>query len=298
MSYERETRETSSPLSSPLSGEREVRGTHKSRRCYLVAMMAWMIVGVCMAPTAQAADLSARDIMEANFYVSKVKYMTNGSTMTLINDKGQQRVRKMHSVMLLQPNGIDSKLMIRFLFPADVEGTGYLQIQHHDGDDDMWIYLPALKKVRRLVANNKKDSFFGSDFSYGDILPPVVDTYHHKILKSEVLDGEDCWVIESVPASEQVKKDHGYAAKTAWISKSNFMEKKADYLDTAGRRLKTMLVPEVKEVDAAGHKWWAVRREVTNHQTGHRTLLVFDNLDTKTPVRDDFFTPRYLEREK
>lgn len=265
--------------------------------CRLFLVCLPLSVFAAVEPLA-AAELSARDIMEANFHVSKTKYMTNDSTMTLINDKGQQRVRKLHSVSALQPNGIDSKLMIRFLFPADVAGTGYLQIQHHDGDDDMWIYLPALKKVRRLVANNKKDSFVGSDFSYGDILPPVVDTYRHTILRSEVLEGEDCWVIESVPATDQIRKDHGYAGKTAWVRKSNFLEKKVEFLDTAGRPLKTITVPAVKEVDVASRKWWAMRREVVNHQTGHRTLLVFENLDTKAAVGDDFFTTRYLEREK
>ena len=141
------------------------------------------------APAASADEPSARDIIEKNFYVTKIKHMLNDSTMVLTNDKGQQRVRKTRSVNLLQPNGIDSKIMIRFLRPGDVEGTGYLQVQHYDGEDDMWIYLPALKKVRRLVANNKKDSFVGTDFSYGDILQPVVDTYKHTIVKSEVLDG-------------------------------------------------------------------------------------------------------------
>jgi hypothetical protein len=198
----------------------------------------------------------------------------------------------------LQPNGIDSKLMIRFLYPADVQGTGYLQIQHYDGEDDMWIYLPALKKVRRLVANNKKDSFVGSDFSYGDILVPVVDTYRHTLVRDEALDGEDCYVIESIPSTEQIKKDYGYAKWLAWIRKSNFMEKKVEYFDTAGRPLKTQVIPQVKEVDDRAHKWWAVRREIANHQTGHSTILVFDALDAAQPVREDYFTPRYLEREK
>lgn len=265
----------------------------------VIAPAACVVLALCLGPSAaMPAELSARDIMEKNFYVTKIKHLVNDSTMTLINDKGQERVRKTHSLSVLQPNGIDSKLMIRFLFPGDVEGTGYLQIQHHDGDDDMWIYLPALKKVRRLVANNKRDSFAGSDFSYGDILLPVVDTYKHAILKSEPLDGEDCYVIESLPATEQIKKDYGYSKKISWIRKSNFMEKKVEYHDVTGRPLKTQVVPEVKEVDPATHKWWGVRREVINQQTGHRTLLAFDNLDTTKPVQEDFFTTRYLEREK
>jgi hypothetical protein len=254
---------------------------------------------IVLSPSAtHSADLSGRDIMEKNFYAAKVQYLLNESTMTLTNDKGQQRVRKMRSASVLQPNGIDTKLLIRFLFPGDVQGTVYLQIQHYESDDDMWIYLPALKKVRRLVANNKKDSFVGSDFSYGDILLPVVDTYRHQLLRSEMVDGEDCYVIESTPATDQIKKDYGYSKWNAWVRKTNFMEKKAEYYDGSGRLLKTQLIPVVKEVDPKAHKWWALRREVVNHQTGHRTELVFDLLDAGQPVPDDFFTTRYLEREK
>jgi hypothetical protein len=257
----------------------------------------WFVSGLWTGAIA-AVDLTARDIMEKNFYVTKVKHLRNESTMTLINDKGQQRVRQSRSVSLLQPNGIDSKLMIRFLRPGDIEGTGYLQVQHHDGEDDMWIYLPALKKVRRLVASNKKDSFVGSDFSYGDILLPVVDTYTHTLVKTESLDGEDCYVIESVPATEHIKKDYGYAKKVTWIRKANFMEKKVEYYDLTGRLLKTQTVPEVVEVDSSAHKWWATRREMINQQTGHRTVITFDKLDASAPVSDEFFTTRYLEREK
>jgi outer membrane lipoprotein-sorting protein len=262
-----------------------------------IVMVGCLVVGLWCG-WVHAAELSAREIMEKNFYATKIKHLHSESTMTLINDKGQQRVRQSRSVSLLQPNGIDSKLMIRFLRPGDIEGTGYLQVQHYDGEDDMWIYLPALKKVRRLVASNKKDSFVGSDFSYGDILLPVVDAYTHTLLRTEVLDGEDCYVIESVPATEQIKKDYGYAKKISWIRKANFMEKKVEYYDVTGRLLKTQTVPEVKEVDPAAHKWWATRREMVNHQTGHRTLIVFEKVDAQAAVSDEFFTTRYLEREK
>ena len=256
-----------------------------------------MAGGSC-ADAQEPPALTAREIMEKNFFVGKVRHLVNETTMTLINDKGQQRVRKTYSVSSLQPNGIDSKIMIRFLFPADVERTGYLQIQHHEGDDDMWIYLPALKKVRRLVANNKRDSFVGSDFSYGDLLLPTVDTYRHSLVRREVLDGEPCFVIESVPATEQIMKYYGYSKTVSWIRLSNFMEKKVDYYDAAGRFLKTHMVPEVKEVDRVNHKWWALRREVVNHQTGHRTVLVYTALDSSQTLQDEFFTPRFLEREQ
>lgn len=260
----------------------------------LMALLAWHSDG----DVDSAIELSAKDIAEKNFYVTKILNLHTESTMTLINDKGQKRIRKMAGVSTVQPNGMDTKMMIHFLYPGDVNGTAYLQIQKHDGEDDMWIYLPALKKVRRLVANNKKDSFVGSDISYGDLLLPTVETFRHTLVKMENLDGEACWVVESVPATEQIKKDYGYGRRVSWIRKSNYMEKRVEYFDTALRPLKVQVVPEVKEVDAVNHKWWAIRREILNQQTGHSTILVMDNVDASAPVGDNFFTPRYLERGK
>jgi len=148
--------------------------------------------------------------------------------MVLINDKGQRRERNSTNVVKLQPNGVDSKFLITFSTPADIKGTGFLQVEHIDGDDDLWIYLPALKKSRRLVANNKKDSFVGSDFSYGDISLPKVDKYRHVLLRSDSVDGADCFVIESTPADETVRSTSGYSRKITWVRKDNFLERKVE----------------------------------------------------------------------
>lgn len=270
---------------------------------YCLARTKWIFFAIAVSLSglvriASGESLSPEAIIEKNFHVSKVFQLTTESTMTLIHSSGQQRIRKMYNVSVLQPNGIDSKVLIRFRYPGDIEGTGFLQIEHHDGDDDMWIYLPALKKIRRLVTNNKNDSFFGSDFSYGDILAPAVSKYRYSLLRMDALDGEDCWVIESEPTTEQVRHEYGYGKRVSWIRKSNFMEKQIEYYDVGQRLLKTQWIPEARQVDSSGYKWWGLRREVLNHKTGHRTLLTFERVDTEKPVPDDLFTPRYLEREK
>src|SRR5260370_3918073 len=108
---------------------------------------------------------------------------------------------------------MDSKLLVKFTFPSDIKGTAFLQIEHIEADDDEWIYLPALGKSRRLVANNKKDSFVGSDFSYGDISLPSVDLYEHRLMSSEVIDNHDCYEVESLPKSDTTKTDIGYGRK-------------------------------------------------------------------------------------
>jgi hypothetical protein len=126
---------------------------------------------------AHAAELDADEIMRRNFSVGKVVDSRAAVTMTLISEGGARRERSTETLSKLLPNGIDQKRLIRFLTPGDVKGTATLLVEHSAGDDDIWIYLPALHKVRRLVANNKKDSFVGTDFSYGDIIGHKVEDW-------------------------------------------------------------------------------------------------------------------------
>jgi uncharacterized protein len=260
-----------------------------------VAIAAAMAV---IAPVAarQGAAPSARDIMEKNFFVSKVSSLQIESTMVLTNDRGQQRERRNTTIIKLQPNGVDSKFLVRFSTPADIKGTGFLQVEHSDGDDDLWIYLPALKKSRRLVANNKKDSFVGSDFSYGDISLPKVDTYRHTRLRSESVDGIPCHVVESLPGTDTVKVNSGYSKKITWVRSDNFLETKVEYYDLAGRLLKSQRVGKHQVVDAQKGRWFALFREMTNHQNGHRTTIEVSKMDT-IDAPDEMFTTRYIERE-
>jgi hypothetical protein len=243
------------------------------------------------------AEQSAAEIMEKNFFVTKIRSLISDATMVLITDKGQKRERKTTTFSKLQENGVDSNLLVRFLSPADIKGTGFLQIEHSDGEDDLWIYLPALKKSRRLVANNKKDSFVGSDFSYGDILLPKVDLYHHTLLRSEIINGQDCYVIESVPRDDTVKRNSGYGKKITYVRKDNFLETKVDYFDTTGRPLKTQIATDHKLVEPENQRWIAMRREMENLQTGHKTIFTFDKIEVGRPVTDDFFTTRTIERK-
>ena len=254
---------------------------------------------IALAPVGASAapELSARDIMEKNFFVSKIKSLKSDATMVLINDKGQKRERKNSTLLKLQPNGVDSKLLVKFSTPTDIKGTGFLQIEHIEGDDDLWIYLPALKKSRRLVANNKKDSFVGSDFSYGDISLPKVDLYRHTLLRSEAVDQYDCYVVESIPANDTVKSNSGYSKKITWVRKDTLLEAKVEYYDIAGRLLKTQLTTKHQLVEPDLQRWFALYREMTNHQTGHKTIISFDKIESGVRAPDELFTTRYVERE-
>ncbi len=239
----------------------------------------------------------ARDIMEKNFFASKLKVLKTDMSMLLTNEKGQTRERKSSTVQRLQANGIDSNLLVRFNFPNDIKGTGFLQIEHSDADDDQWIYLPALKKSRRLVANNKKDSFVGSDFSYGDISLPKVSAYRHTLLRNEALDNQDCYVVESIPVSDAVSANSGYGKKISWVRKDDYIEAKVEYYDLSGRLLKTQTTADHQLVESNPQRWFVRQREMTNHQTGHKTLLKFDKVEGVVTVAENQFTTRYLESE-
>lgn len=268
--------------------------TVAKERIFYIALVALFTL---TAGSGNLQGQDARAIMEKNYYVMKVPTIKNTIYMTLVSATGNIRERKMNVVGKLRSNGIDSMLLIRFLYPADIKGTGFLQIEETEGDDNMWVYLPGLGKTRRIVANNKKDSFFGSDFSYGDILPRKVDLFRHRLLQVETSDGNDCYVIESIPRDEHEIMNSGYGKKISWIRKDNFVENKIEYYDGAGQLLKTQQVSDHTIVDSINHKWMARRREMITHRTNHRTILKLDHIRVGDSIPDAFFTTRTLERE-
>lgn len=244
-----------------------------------------------------AADPTALEIAEKNFMVSKVVDSTSDATFTLTNKSSQERVRKTFGTSKLQANGVDNMRMTRFLTPSDVKGTVSLLVENSAKDDDIWIYLPALKKVRRLVSSNKKDSFVGTDFSYGDVIGHKPAEWNHKILKEESCDGKPCWVTESIPKSDDVKTNSGYAKRVAWILKENFVAVKTDLYDESGQLKIAGKFSDIQLVDKERNKWQPMRLEAENKQTGHKTVIKFENFKANQNVKDDFFTTRYMERD-
>ncbi|MEK8032489.1 outer membrane lipoprotein-sorting protein [Ideonella sp. DXS29W] len=261
-----------------------------------LAAILWLSSATFLWP-ASAQAMSADEVMQKNFFASKPRMLSKQVTMTLINDRGETRLRKISALTSLQTNGIDSNMLVRFLEPADIKGTSFLQIEHSEADDDQWIYLPALRKSRRLVSSNRKDSFIGSDFAYGDVLPPKVSLYQNKLTGEETVEGLPCYVVESVPANDQVKADYGYSRKTTWVAKDSFHEVKTVYYDVTGRLLKTQIVRDIVLVDPEAQRWAPKYKEMVNHQTNHKTVVRADSYTTDVKISADTYTTRSLERD-
>ena len=262
-----------------------------------LALTLAFVLALAAATTAFAGNPDPRTIMRRNFFASKTETMGVKMEMSLISPEGGVRRRIMDFTGKLQKNGVYTDLVIRFRYPPDVEGTGFLLLENPSGDDNLWVYLPALHKVRRLVAHDKKDSFFGSDFSYGDILPPKVDLFRHTLLRMEPFAGHECYVVASVPKDGKEMEDSGYSKRITWVREDNFLESKVEYYDTDGRPLKTQLISGAREVDPARHKWFALRREMINGRTGHRTVIVFSHIVVNKPVPGRFFSEGGLKRQ-
>ncbi len=242
---------------------------------------------------AQAQAPSATEIMQKNRVVDKVPGSRSKQTMTLKNRQGQERRRESASVTRLQANGLDNQRLTRFQAPADVSGTAILLVEHAAADDDMWIYLPALKKVRRLVASNKKDSFAGTDFSYGDVIGYAVEAWKHQLAGEETVGSEPCYVIESTPASDAVRDSTGYSRRRSWISKARYTTVKFEAWDAEGQLLKRAEFAQFREV--AKERWIAMSLKATNLQSGHQTEIAFSDYVVDEGVAADRFTTRALE---
>jgi len=252
---------------------------------------------MALLPSAYAyATPSADEIMKKNFLTVKVKDSVSDANFRLINPQGQERLRETDGKTKLVPGTTDNMRYVNFKSPSDVRGTKTLLVEHTGKDDDIWIYLPAMHKVRRLVSSNKKDSFVGTDFSYGDVIGHKPEDWNHKILKEEKVDGKDCFVVESTPKRPEVGDNTGYSKRVSWIDKVSLVAVRTEIYDLNGELLKKISAEDIQQVDAKENKFEPMKLTAENVQTGHKTVIEFKNFKANVGVQDDVFTTRYLEK--
>jgi hypothetical protein len=242
------------------------------------------------------AGPSAREIMDKVALARKLDGSEAVVKMSIISDKGQVRERKITMATKLYDGGKTEKRIYRFLSPADVKGTGVLVFDHETEADDVWVYLPALRKTRRILSSQKSQSFMGSEFTYGDLNIPPLDDYNYALLKEEAVNGEACWVVEASAKSEQIAGSEGYSKKTYWIGKQDFAVRKGLYYDKAGKLLKELKSDHIKLLDAKNKRYRAMRMEMINKQNGRRSLFESEKVSLAPDTKDEYFTPGYLER--
>jgi len=265
-------------------------------RCLLLAAVACpLLSAVLVASTASAEPPSGRQIMEWVDQRDDGDNQTSDIEMILIDKQDNERQRILRSFR--KDQGEDEYSILFFLSPADVKDTGFLTYDYDDPDrdDDQWLYLPALKKTKRIAAGDKSGSFMGSDFSYADMSDRPLDRYQYTLMKETDVEGVKVWQVESVP-NEKESEETGYTKSIVFVRQDNYVPIRAVSWVKKGGRLKYMEVTKLEQIDGI----W-VPTEITmatkkGQATLHRTVIRFSNVKFNQDLAGDLFSVRRLEK--
>lgn len=209
--------------------------------------------------------------------------------MILTNKHGQSSERELR-VRSMEVENDGDKSMTIFDTPADVKGTALLTYSHKVKDDDQWLYLPAVKRVKRMSSSNKSGPFMGSEFSFEDMGSQEVEKYTWKYLRDETIEGKDAFVVERVP----VNKRSGYTSQILWTYKDELYPIKIDFYDRKKSLLKTLTFNDYKQYK---DKFWRAHdMMMVNHQTGKKTQLLWSDIAYENGYKDSNFTKNSLKR--
>jgi outer membrane lipoprotein-sorting protein len=256
---------------------------------FLTLLLLLLPCGLAMAATPEEQGLAIAteaDRRDEGFgdYTADVK-------MILRNKQGQESTREIRS-RTLEVEDDGDKTMIIFDAPGDVKGTALLSFTHKAGPDDQWLYLPALKRVKRIASDNKSGPFMGSEFAYEDIASQEVEKYTYRYLRDEVYDGMDVFVIERYPVDEK----SGYTRQVVWLDKEHYKERKVEFYDRKDTLLKTLVLTDFNQY--LDQYWRAHDMYMENHQTGKSTRLLQTNFHFRTGLTDRDFDQNSLKRAR
>lgn len=206
--------------------------------------------------------------------------------MVLKNKQGEKRVRELKQY-IAEEDGMEKKIMY-FVSPADVKGTSFMNWSYTSGkEDDQWIYLPALKRTKRIASGSKGDYFMGSDFTYDDLGERHPDEDLHQLLREETVDGKVCYVVESKPKTT----GHMYSKTITWVMKDSYIGLKREFYDPNAKLLKVLTVKNYQKVNGI---WVIMETEMKNVLKNHSTTISLRNVKINQGVPASRFTERSM----
>lgn len=235
---------------------------------------------------------TGREIMEKVVNKETWNDMTADLYLTIMDSRGNKREREIKSFMKKYSED-ETKMLMFFVKPADVKGTSFLIIEHKDRDDDRYLYLPALRRVKRILSSGKGGSFMASDFSYYDIGKPKLEDFKYNLVGEEKLDGLLCYIIECLPASPQIEKDTGYSKIVRWVIKDNYMVLKSDYYSRDGKKFKVLDVEKIEEIEKVLFATVMTMKDIISQRISR---MEFRNIKVNTGLKDSLFSETSLDR--
>jgi hypothetical protein len=245
---------------------------------------------------AAADDVRARAIMEKVDARDDGDDQTSDMEMILIDKNKKQRIRKL--AMFSKDKGNDTLRLMFFLQPADVKDTSFLTYDYDDPgkDDDQWLYLPALRKTKRIASSDKSGSFMGSDLNYSDMTDRNLEDYDFTLKKEMDVNGVKTWLIESIPRTKKIIKETGYKKSLLFVRQDNYFVIRAVNWVKDGGYLKYTDVKTLQQIDGI---WVATEMHVTKKKAkkfAHKTILKLHNVKFNQKLEFDLFTVRRMEK--
>mgnify|MGYP002641447821 FL=1 len=250
------------------------------------------LTGLSLPSTAAASPEKGLEIAtELDKRDTGFKDSTSTMVMVLSDQHGQSTQRAIRNQTLEGSSEGDLSLVI-FDSPGDVRGTAFLSHTKKAGSDDQWLFLPALKRVKRIASSNKAGPFMGSEFAYEDISSQEIEKYTYNYLRDEKVNGLDCFLVEYDP----VDRKSGYSRQLVWIDKKEYRLQKIEFYDRKNSLLKTLSYADYNKF--LGKYWRADTLSMENHQTGKKTQLQFSDWAFQTGMTEKDFQKNALKRIK
>jgi hypothetical protein len=262
----------------------------------LLAFAVLLALGLGLGPALAAENPTGREIMDRVDARDDGDNAVQDMEMVLIDKGGNQRVRKIRSYR--KDKGEDKQSIMFFLSPADVKDTGFLTYDY-DGtekDDDQWLYLPALKKTKRIASGDKSGSFMGSDFTYADMSERELDNYDYTLMKESDVNGVKVWQIEAIPNTDEEREETGYTKSVIFVRQDNAVVIRSVNWVKKGKRLKYM---EVKKLELIDDIWVPTEMQMTTRKgktTVHKTVIRSSNVRFNQDLAESHFSVRKLEK--
>jgi outer membrane lipoprotein-sorting protein len=254
-------------------------------------------LSVALVAAAMAAPLAAQtglEIMKEQSRRHQAKSEEARSKITLVDPSGKEKQRELIVISRRGDDGL-SKIVLKFLAPADIRNTGLLTWeQAGDKDDDQWLFLPATKAVNRIASSSKKGAFMNTDLAYEDLRPENLESHTYNVLREEDLGGQRCWVIEAVPSTDKEKMESGYAKRVFWVRKDLHLTVQTEFYNRSDKLFKRAAFSDFANV--GGELWRAktVRVETLDRKTA--TVLTTVEQKVNQTVDENLFTQQGLMR--
>jgi len=258
----------------------------------------WLIVCVwLLVSSAIAQDFSPKEWVHSSQQTVQMSTSEGIFALIIKDNKGNERVRRVSQLTLLSDQGATEKRIVRFLAPPDVKGTALLTIDHPDKEDDVWLYLPAMRKTRKIISSEKNKSFMGSEFTYADMTPPLLDEFTCQFLTSTVLDGESCVVVEMLPINQRVAEENGYAKRILCIAQNDRVIRRSEFYNEQGELFKVMTAADIRLVDSEHRKFYPFVLMMENRKNGRTSIMKVEQMKIAPSLDANLFDPAYLERD-